>query len=271
MQIGHRQFKPSLIGTVATLLLLPGLISLGFWQLRRADAKQALIDRLHEGASTTQTVSANNVDALPLLQQVTARGRYDGAHQILLDNMWSTKNAMVDGKPVGVKPGVNVLTPLVLDDGHILLVNRGWQPFGRTRADLPSVNVDGQSRSVRGLIGGIPEPGLRIRNASDGSTAWPRLLNYPTPAELKALYGEQFLARILLLDGAEPDGFERDWTTRYNFGDFGPDRHVGYAVQWFGLSFALLIIYIVVSFRPLTLPSPSRGEGSPEKTMQRDE
>jgi surfeit locus 1 family protein len=250
MQIGQRQFKPSLIGTVVTLLMLPGLMSLGFWQLRRADEKQALIERLHEGANTTQTVSASNVEGLPLLQTVTARGRYDSDRQLLLDNMWSTKNAQVDGKPVGVQPGMNVLTPLLLEDGHIILVNRGWQPFGRTRADLPNIKVDGDPRTVRGLISSVPEPGMRIGDTPNPSTTWPRLMNYPKLVELKALYGDRLLPRLLLLDGAEPDGFERDWTTRYNFSDFGPDRHVGYAVQWFGLAFALLIIYVVVSLKP---------------------
>jgi len=58
----------------------------------------------------------------------------------------------------------------------------------------------------------------------------------------------------VLLDAAEADGYERDWSDRFDFGDFGPSRHVGYAVQWFGMALALLAIYIVVS-----LKRPQRG------------
>lgn len=250
MRLSHRQFKPSLAGTLATVAMIPILMSLGFWQLRRADEKQALIDRMQTGATTTQIVSASNVEQLPLLQQVMAHGHYDGARQILLDNMWSTKNAQVDGKPVGVQPGVHVLTPLMTDDGHILLVNRGWQPFGRTRADLPNVAIAGDDRTVRGRISSIPEPGLRVSDNANVPAAWPKLMNYPRPVELSAIYGARLLPRILLLDSAEPDGFERDWSSRYNFNEFGPDRHVGYAVQWFGLAFALAVIYVVVSLKP---------------------
>lgn len=251
MRIGQRQFKPSLIGIAATLVMMPALMSLGFWQLRRADEKQAMIDRLHVGASSTQTVDAGNAAQLPLLQQVIARGRYDANRQILLDNMWSTKNAQVDGKPVGVQPGINVWTPLLLEDGHILIVNRGWRPFGKTRADLPNTDVAGDPRSVRGLLSGIPEPGLRISNKQQDTSSWPRLLNFPTLAELQTIYGNQVLPRILLLESTEPDGYERDWSTRYSFNDFGPDRHIGYAFQWFGLSFAVFVIFIVVSLKPL--------------------
>jgi surfeit locus 1 family protein len=250
MRIGNRQFKPSLFGSIATVLLVPVLINLGFWQLRRGDEKQALIDRLHAGTSTTQAVDAGNIETLPLLQQAIAYGHYDSARQILLDNMWSTKNAQIDEKPVGVQPGVNVWTPFTLDDGHVLLVNRGWRPFGRTRADLPDVAVADDERSIRGLISGIPEPGIRLSNNSSNSTAWPRLLNYPTLAELKTLYGEKLMPRIFLLDAAESDGYERDWSERYNFSDFGPERHRGYAAQWFGLAFALIVIYVVVNLKP---------------------
>jgi surfeit locus 1 family protein len=77
------------------------------------------------------------------------------------------------------------------------------------------------------------------------------LLNYPTLAELRALYGEKLLPRIVLLDAVESDGFERNWSARYNFSDFGPDRHIGYAVQWFGLALGLLIIYLFVSLKPV--------------------
>jgi len=50
---------------------------------------------------------------------------------------------------------------------------------------------------------------------------------------------------ILLLDSEQQDGYVRDWNTL----PFGPERNVGYAVQWFGLAVALLIIYLVVNTR----------------------
>ncbi len=250
MRIGHRQFKPSLAGTVATFVLIPVLIGLGLWQLRRADEKQALIDRLQAGGNTTQLFNAGNAETLPLLQQVAASGRYDSAHQILLDNMWSSRRTERNGEIIGTQPGVNVLTPFHLDDGSIVLVNRGWAPFGRTRADLPTVDVGDDSRSMRARVSSIPEPGMRLSN-NDAGVNWPRLLNYPTVAELHALYGERLLPRILLLDAAEPDGFQRDWSARYDFKEFGPDRHIAYAVQWFGMAFGLLVIYFVVSLKPL--------------------
>jgi len=49
----------------------------------------------------------------------------------------------------------------------------------------------------------------------------------------------------VLLDAGAEDGYLRRWRPI----EFGPDRHIGYAVQWFALALTLLIIYIVVNFR----------------------
>jgi len=50
---------------------------------------------------------------------------------------------------------------------------------------------------------------------------------------------------VLLLDAAEPDGYLRDWRAS----DFGPERHLGYAFQWFALAVTLVILYLAWSFR----------------------
>ena len=87
----------------------------------------------------------------PRYQRVSLRGYYDSAHQFLLDNR--SRDSV---------PGVEVLTPLVLDDGSAVIVNRGWLPFGPTRQDLPSVAVDGAKRNVVGRIDGTAAPGRYI-------------------------------------------------------------------------------------------------------------
>ena len=50
---------------------------------------------------------------------------------------------------------------------------------------------------------------------------------------------------MLLADPAADDGYARDWRP----GGLPPERHLGYAVQWFAMAFALTFIAIVVGFR----------------------
>jgi surfeit locus 1 family protein len=242
MRIANRDFKPSLAGTVATVLLLPVLVGLGFWQLRRADEKRLLIEQYERGANTVQLLNATTADKLPPQQEITTRGKYDGSHQVLLDNMPSPKRV------VGAGPGYEILTPLQLDDGAIVLVNRGWVPLGRTRAELPAIPVGTDSRSVRGRFVELSRPGFRM-GSPDTQTSWPRVLNYPNSDDLRKLYGSKLLTRIVLLDPSEPDGFDRDWSARLTFGEFGPERHIAYAIQWFGLAFTVIVVYFVVSLK----------------------
>jgi surfeit locus 1 family protein len=243
MRIANRPFKPTLIGTLATAVMLVLLVNLGFWQLRRAEQKRVIIEQFSGGATTTELLSANNVAELPLLQHVTIDGRFDTAHQVLLDNMPASKDAAGFGKP-----GFRVLTPLISDQ-HIVLVDRGWIPLGRTREDLPDLQVPIDSRTVHGRLADLPRPGIRLQGNAP-SESWPRVMNFPTLPELQNIFGPTLLPRIVLLDENEPNGFRRDWSARYSVMEFGPEKHIGYAVQWFGLALALVGIYIVVGLKP---------------------
>jgi surfeit locus 1 family protein len=72
------------------------------------------------------------------------------------------------------------------------------------------------------------------------------VLNFPTHAEIESVLGEAVESRILLLDPGRPDGFEREW--RPSLG-FGPERHLGYAIQWFALALTLVVIFIALSLK----------------------
>ena len=236
LHIGTRLFRPSLAGTVSTLILLPLLIYLGLWQLQRADEKRALMAQATAGKHSTLALTAATASQLSRYQQVQTQGRFDTAHQVLLDNMPSKEG----------HPGYRVLTPLRLADQSIVLVDRGWLPLGSNRQQLPQLTVDEQPRTLTGMLDVLPQPGVRAGTAGVTPDSWPQVLNYPRYAELQQLYGPQLQARVILLDAAAPDGFERVW--QINVG-FGPERHLGYAVQWFALAAAVLIIYVVVNLK----------------------
>jgi surfeit locus 1 family protein len=234
----NRVFAPSLLGTVLAALVLAGLANLGFWQLRRADEKRELMAAYAAGQGTSVPLAAGNAGKLPRYQQVVASGRYEPAKQLLLDNMPSKSGA----------PGFRVLTPFRLDGGAgLALVDRGWIPVGPDRSVVPDIDVDGSHREIRAMLDEFPRPGIRLGAADDAAGRWPRVVNFPQHAELVAMYGEALLQTVLLLDPAEDAGYERAWEARFGF---EPERHVGYAIQWFSLSAALLVLYVVASLRP---------------------
>jgi surfeit locus 1 family protein len=177
-------------------------------------------------------------DELARYQHVRLRGSYDATRQILLDNMPS----------VSGQPGYRVLTPLERADGRgWVLVDRGWVPLGATREDLPDVAVGVHERAVSGILDVLPIPGLRVGPAaSPGAAGWPRVLLFPTEADVEAALGVDVESRVILLDAGVVDGFERKW--RPSLG-FGPERHLGYAIQWFAFALASAILFIALNLR----------------------
>lgn len=236
LRLGSRLFSPRPFTTAVTLVLLALLLSLGRWQLHRAHDKQVLFDAFAAGSGTTRALDAD-AGPLPRYQHIEARGRYDASRQVLIDNM-------VDHE----RPGYEVITPFALDSGGWILVNRGWVAPGRTRRDLPPVPATAAAMILRGRLAPLPVPGIRLKGAAPLAAPFPILATFPTAAEIHAAVGEARWAAAgesVLLDAAEPDGFARNWTP----GEFPPMRHIGYAVQWFGLALALAVIYVVTNTR----------------------
>lgn len=235
ISVGKRVFAPKLVPTLATLVLLPLFFSLGNWQLHRAAEKRELAAEVTRGSHSSADLTANNVDSLMRYQHVQARGQYVPDQQVLLDNMPS-----MDGSP-----GYRVLTPLLLDTGQLLLVDRGWVPLGATREQLPDVRVGARNVRVSGILDHLPEPGVRLGKSS-APPSWPKVLNYPTHADVQALYARPVLTPILLLDADVPSGFDR--RRQLDFG-LSPQRHIAYAVQWFAFAVTLLVMYIALNLK----------------------
>lgn len=244
MRVGRYRFVPPWWSVVVLLAFLVLFVSAGFWQIQRAQAKQVML---------AQQQAAGKSRARPLIEALgsgggagaeqfygenfVATGRFDGAHQILLDNQ------VFDDRV-----GYRVWTPLILPDGRRVLIDRGWVSIGPDgRADPPSPQAADGTVTVRGLLRDLPEPGIRLGNAPACEGAgWPRVLNYPTIETVRCLYNAPVVDGLMLLDEADPRGFARDW--RANIG-MPPIRHYGYAVQWFAMALAILVIFLVVNLK----------------------
>jgi surfeit locus 1 family protein len=141
-----------------------------------------------------------------------------------------------------------VLTLLVRAAGPALLIDRGWVPFTGSRARLPDVTLTAADTvRLTGRVATLPTPGLASGRAAPASSgAWPKVTSYPDMAQLAAALGRPLSSRILLLDPAAPFGYLRAWRPP----GLPPMRHFSYAVQWWSLALATLILWAVLSRRP---------------------
>ena len=237
MRIAGRNFAPTLFAVVLTIAAVLLFVRLAFWQLGRAAEKDALQAQYAAGQRSVVELTAANAATLTQYQRVSARGHYDSAHQILLDSMPSAMG----------QPGYRVVTPFELEQGGWVLVDRGWHRPGATRDDLPQVAVGENARTVAGQLSVLPRPGVRLAAAPGRSgEQWPRVLNYPEQQTVEQALDRKVVPGLVLLDKDQPDGFERAWQARI---DMGSERHLSYAVQWFGFAIAAIALFVVLGFR----------------------
>ncbi len=236
IKLGNRAFAPRLFTTLLAIGLIALLVSLGRWQLHRAEEKRVLFDSFTAGGDATRPIDLHT-PKVPRYSRVEAVGHYDATRQILIDNMVNDERA-----------GYFVITPFALQGGGWLLVNRGWVPLGKSRADRPAIPVAGDPRRIRGRADNMPSPGIRMGIPAPLRPPYPVVANFPQRADAAQLLKESnwtLATDLILLDAAEPDGYVRNWAPP----GFPPMRHIGYALQWFGLALALAVIYVVTNFR----------------------
>jgi surfeit locus 1 family protein len=68
---------------------------------------------------------------------------------------------------------------------------------------------------------------------------------FPTFDALEARFERPLVRYQLLLDAGFSDGFFREWEPRA----LPPERHIGYAIQWFSFAGILAVMVIVLSVR----------------------
>lgn len=237
LPLGRREFAPGLVPTLVMLPVLALLLWLGTWQLHRAAEKRALWEGFARGADATVELPPSGAPTPARYAHVRVAGTFVPDRQILLDNM------TIEDRGAGYR----VLTPLLRTDGRYVLVDRGWVPLGRSRETLPAVAVGAEPRVVTGRVDTLPRPGIEPVSPPDGA-GWPRVLGFPTMAQVERVLGRPVYPQIVLLDASLPDGFVREWQPP----GFPPERHVGYAVQWYGLAITLVLIWFFVNLRKRT-------------------
>ncbi len=198
-------------------------LSLGFWQLRRADYKLAL-QAQWEAAERAPAVDVRRRDELASVLHLPARVRVGRA-------------------------GFLLVTPLQLEDGSWLLVNRGWaarDPADRTHT--PAVTRLAGEQTIEGVA--LADAG---RLLSLGQASFPA----PLPAiwqnldyaEFERASGLTVAHLVVQQTSAAADGLERHWSAPW----FGVDMHRGYAVQWFSLAALIAGLALWFSLRPRVL------------------
>lgn len=242
MQIFNYKFQPKLIPTLATLVLLPVMISLGMWQADKAALKQAKLEQFEQREKDAPiSISAAPIDIETLrYRRVVVRGFYEPEFQILLDNQIYKGQA-----------GYHVITPLHIAGSDMrILVNRGWVPVGDDRSVLPVIESIQSEVEVTGYIQDFSGKYLELSSSDTVQAGWQKVWQNLDITRYKKLAKFSIQPAILLMDpSSSSGGYVREWPKP----DFRIDVNRGYAIQWYLMSIALLVIYLVTNFKKISL------------------
>jgi len=206
---------------------------LGVWQLDRAAQKNELQSALDSRMALPPLPSAELA-----LDAVAAAAQHHRA--LRLEGQWlAERTVYLENRQMNGRPGFVAVTPLQLDDGSAVLVQRGWLPrdlMDRTRivaAPPPSGRV-----AVQGRIAPAPGRLYEFEAAASGPIRQNIVLDdyaRETGLPLRPL-------TLVQEDGQSPpeDGLLRQWPRPAA----DVHKHYGYAFQWFSLSALTLGLYV---------------------------
>jgi len=225
-----RFFLPSILIT-ATFAFL---VSLGFWQLDRADEKRGIEASIKQANTGSVELIMEEGDLLNKeYYEVRLQGKYLSDKQFIYDN-----------QIVNQVSGYYVLTPYALDgQSKAILINRGFIPWNGRRDKLADIFIEQDAREVKVQIS---KPIKRMElKSTDSGIEFPVLIQSIDLEEMSEIAGVDFSNVIGLLDDNSQDGFVRKWEPYTG----SIEKHIGYAIQWFLMALVLAIIGIRIAIK----------------------
>lgn len=221
--------------TLIVLLTLMLLMRLGFWQLSRAEEKKVL-QLTFEQHAVKQPLLADELTQLTETElpfrPVILQGHYQNSQTVLLDNQINQG-----------KVGYQLLTPFVVQSGKIFLINRGWIA-GYPDRHLPTVpNVNGAVSIVASIY--IPLGKAVVLAQAKWPQAQSLVVQSVDIPKLSKHYDTEFYRYTLRLQQGYSGALNIDWPLI----NTAPEKHTGYAVQWFLMALALLGFWLYSSIR----------------------
>jgi surfeit locus 1 family protein len=227
--------KPPLIPAIIVLFFVILMTNMGFWQLKRAQEKVQMLELLADD-HITEITEKSQIKDLPRYANIEIKGHYLNAPQLLLDNQ-------IDKG----EQGYHVFTPFVLDDLNMyLMINRGW--IAKSKMDSDVLKVETEETQISGKLNTPPQVGIQLGEIELDKNKSQQVMTYFDKEKVSSFLHETLCQslncvvsqKILWLHKDQAQGFKRDWNPIVML----PSKHTAYAVQWFAMTFVLILIFL---------------------------
>jgi cytochrome oxidase assembly protein ShyY1 len=217
---------------IFTMLVFSLLIKLGFWQIERAFEKEQRQQRI-------KTLSQRN--ALSLEQILALKGLQDGINDLPIEvsgNFDSDKVFLLDNQPDKGRLGYRVYQ-IIESNGAAILVNLGWVQGSIDRSVLPEILPVSGQHTITGHVREI-EVGIQLQAQNFTDSNWPLRVQQIEIDKFSQLINKKLLPFVVYLDKKESIGYKKNWQPIV----MPPEKHRGYAFQWFSLALAWISLMI---------------------------
>jgi surfeit locus 1 family protein len=228
-------FWPSVVALGAFIML----IGLGTWQVERLFWKERLIAGRQAAVTAAPVALPISLDAAQSLEfhRVRAEGRFLNDREL---DLGATSD---DGHP-----GYHIVTPLQLADGTVVLVNRGFVPEAKRAPGSRAEGLPQGETRVTGLLR-LPPTGKAHWFIPDNNAARNYWLYVDIPAMAAAAHLDHVLPFYVDADATpNPGGLPAGGQTPISL----PNNHLQYAITWYALAAALVVVYVVLVRRHRT-------------------
>jgi len=210
------------------------LVSLGFWQLDRADEKRGI----------EASIKLANTGSVELIVEEGSLKNKEYYEVRLQGKYLSDKQFIYDNQIVNQVSGYYVLTPYALEgQSKTILINRGFIPWNGRRDKLADIDIGQDAREIKVLIS-KPIKRMELKTTEIG-IQFPVLIQSIDLQDMASLASVDFSSVIGLLDPSASNGFVRKWEPYTG----SIEKHIGYAVQWFLMALVLAIIGIRIAIK----------------------
>ena len=209
------------------------LVGLGTWQVQRLHWKEGVIaHREARLAMPPVSVGEEPADEDLAFRRARATGRFLHSREFLIVN-----------RARGGRAGFDVVTPLRLGPADVIMVNRGWIPLDRADPDTRREGLVAMETAVTGIL---RKPGKTSPWVPDNEPAR-NVWYYADPEAMAAVAGLAGVRDTLLVADAKPNpgGLPAGRRPKVEISN----RHLGYALTWYGLALVLVVIYFVFHWR----------------------
>lgn len=211
-------------------------LSLGFWQLHRADEKKILL-QTYENRTKQKALDHLNVNSVADLRFYRAQlvGHFDNEHVLLLDNR--TQNRKV---------GYEVYIPFKARGlKQPILIDMGFIEMGASRKNLPKLTDITGEVTITGLLN-LPPTYFAYGSITDSNhAASPQVIEYINIKEISKILNYPLFPYVMLIDPNDSRAYSIEWRILI----MPPEKHLGYALQWFAFALTLLILFVALSRR----------------------